>query len=125
MPEEVLRPGALYAECATVGLKVNIPPEVVEDDKRAQTTNDSKKKKGKEKASLKDEVINITDDGEYGGELAGRLVWESYERALKRWEKETPPTKRDEEKAKFDKENKAEASKAAPPPPAEKEQTYY
>ena len=124
MSEEVLRPGALYAECATVGLTVNILPEVVEDDKRAQerTANDSKKK-GKGKASLKDEVINITDDGEYGGELAGRLVWESYERALKVWEKETPPTERDKEKAKSDKENKAKAPKAAPP--AEKEQSYY
>jgi len=32
----------------------------------------------------------VSNDGEYGGELAGRLVWEAYEAGLKVWERENP-----------------------------------
>lgn len=79
MPEEILKPGALYAECAVVRLNIPTPanPLVSED----------KKEKGKGKA----EVLEIPDDGEFGGEVTGRLVWEAYEEALKVWEKANPP----------------------------------
>ena len=36
------------------------------------------------------EVIELPDDGEYGSELVGRLVWEAYEVDLKAWERENP-----------------------------------
>ena len=124
IPEEVLRPGALYAECATVKLKVNIPGELIEEDKElreSKTSSEDKHKhkgkgkenEGKEKVSLQEEVLDIEDDGEYGGELAGRLVWESYERALRVWEKETPPTERDRERERVDTEEEAKAPEAA------------
>jgi len=96
IPEEVLRPGSLYAECATVKLKVKLPKDLVEEDQQLQKQKAAAKEKkadkgkGKEKASLKEEVLDISDDGEYGGELGGRLVWEAYEGALKIWEKENP-----------------------------------
>lgn len=124
IPEEVLRPGSLYAECATVKLKVNIPEELIEEDKKLReskmSSEDKHKHKGKgkeneekERVSLQEEVLDIEDDGEYGGELAGRLVWESYERALRVWEKETPPTERDREREREDTEEKAKAPEVA------------
>lgn len=126
-PEEVLRPGALYADCAIVKPKISIPPELVEDDKKLREDDNQKAKKdigseGKEKVSLHEEVLDIEDDGEYGGELAGRLVWESFERALKDWEKETPPTERDRDRERTDKEEKAKAPKPSQSP---KEKVYY
>jgi hypothetical protein len=98
MLEEVLLPGALYADCAAVKLQVKIPEEMKEKDREArieaakQKRESAKNGKGKmrEGAALDEEVIDIADDGEYGGELAGRLVWEEYEGALKLWEKENP-----------------------------------
>ena len=42
------------------------------------------------KEKRREEVIELPDDGEYGGELAGRLVWEAYEAGLKVWESENP-----------------------------------
>lgn len=83
MPEEVLKPGALYADCAVVRLKVPLPPSAVEQRaSEKETVNDG------ETAA---EVLDIQDDGEFGGELMGRLVWEAYEEALKDWEKANPP----------------------------------
>lgn len=72
-----MKPGALYRECAVVRLTVPAPadPLVSEDNK------------GKDK----DHGTEIPDDGELGGEVAGRLVWESFEEALKEWEKANPP----------------------------------
>jgi len=67
---EVLKPGALYAECSVVKLSV-VPP-----------TDDDKKSGGKEATE------QLPDDGELGGEVAGRTVWELYEAQLKVWEKE-------------------------------------
>ncbi|KIY53705.1 hypothetical protein FISHEDRAFT_68640 [Fistulina hepatica ATCC 64428] len=75
-PQEVLKPGALYAECAVVPLNVPPPPKEAEREREAAQQ--------KEGASL-------PDDGELGGELGGRLVWEAYETALKAWEKANPP----------------------------------
>lgn len=82
--EEILKPGALYAECAVVNLALSIPsPSSTEVEAEKEG---SSKGKGKDKG-LKEEVLQITDDGEYGGEVAGRMVWEAYEAALKVWEK--------------------------------------
>lgn len=50
--EELLKPGALYSECAVVRLQVPIQ-------------EDSEK--------------SFPDDGELGGEVVGRKVWESLE----------------------------------------------
>ncbi|KJA28517.1 hypothetical protein HYPSUDRAFT_129424 [Hypholoma sublateritium FD-334 SS-4] len=101
MSGEMLLPGALYAECAAVKLNIKITPEMKEDDKKYREEAALKRKKdaakadkGKGKAteesSLGEEVLDIPDDGEYGGELAGRLAWEGYEGALKVWEERNP-----------------------------------
>jgi hypothetical protein len=67
-------------------LKVPIPvePEPPEPS--------SLKGKGKEKeVEAGEEAKILEDDGELGGEVAGRLVWEAFEMGLKAWEKENPP----------------------------------
>ena len=53
----------------------------------------SSSKKGNGKAG--EEVLEIPDDGDYGGEVAERLVWEAYKEALKVWEKENPASEED------------------------------
>ena len=53
----------------------------------------SSSKKGNGKAG--EEVLEISDDGHYGGEVAGRLVWEEYKESLKVWEKENPASQED------------------------------
>ncbi|KAF8154239.1 hypothetical protein B0H34DRAFT_721082 [Crassisporium funariophilum] len=87
MPEEVLRPGALYTECAVVKLNVKLAQEVI--DAEAAASLSRAKGKGK-KSSEQEKDMDLPDDGEYGGELAGRLVWEEFERGLKVWEEENP-----------------------------------
>ena len=89
MPEEVLKPGALYADCAVVRLKVPLPPSAVASEK--ETVKDGK--------TMTEEVLEIQDDGEFGGEVMGRLVWEAYEEALKDWEKANPPVEEVKEAA--------------------------
>ncbi|KAG6918267.1 hypothetical protein DXG01_015641 [Tephrocybe rancida] len=91
MPEEVLKPGALYAECAVVRLKLPTPTDPL-------VANEKSQKKGKGKQGL-DEVLEIPDDAEYGGEVMGRLVWEAYEDALKAWEAVNPPKEEAKEAA--------------------------
>lgn len=49
---------------------------------------------GKSKVDGKDQEQGLPDDGELGGEVAGRLVWESFETAMKEWEKANPPIKK-------------------------------
>ncbi|KZT22434.1 hypothetical protein NEOLEDRAFT_1137867 [Neolentinus lepideus HHB14362 ss-1] len=71
---EVLKPGALYSECAVVILRVPPLPEAE-----------------KEKLGLKVEAEagkqgEVKDDGEMGGQDVGRVVWEGFEESLKRWE---------------------------------------
>jgi hypothetical protein len=53
----------------------------------------SRDEKGKQK---EDNAQTLEDDGELGGEVAGRLVWEAFETGLKAWEKENPPPKEKE-----------------------------
>ncbi|KAI0002234.1 hypothetical protein BJV74DRAFT_817993 [Russula compacta] len=75
-PEEVLKPGALYAECAVVPLHVpttSVPP------------TEKKSDGGEDKNTLGDEGIR-PDDGELGGVALGMQVWDEYERQLKVWE---------------------------------------
>ncbi|KIK03096.1 hypothetical protein K443DRAFT_5676 [Laccaria amethystina LaAM-08-1] len=81
-------PGTLYRECAVVTLQVSVPEKLALSNPEA-----SPSKKGKGKAG--EEVLEILDDGEYGGEVAGRLVWEAYEEALKVWGKENPASEED------------------------------
>jgi len=86
MPEEVLKPGALYADCAAVRLRVPLPSSAMEQLATEQEKNNDKGK-GKDKSTAREEVLEIQDDGELGGEMTGRLVWEAYEEALKGSEK--------------------------------------
>lgn len=86
MPEEILKPGALYAECAVVRLHVPsipVPPP-------------QEKVKGKGKGE--EEALELADDGEMGGEALGRAVWEAYEAAVKVWQDREPKEKKDSEK---------------------------
>lgn len=68
-PEEVLKPGALYAECAVapIHMPVTLAP-------RAEEKTDG----GGGTAQR--------DDGEMGGMALGMEVWDDYERELKVWE---------------------------------------
>lgn len=66
-PEEVLKAGALYRECAVVNLRIPSP-----------TTADASE-------------LQVPDDGELGGVHLGQAVWEGFEGALKEWEKVSPP----------------------------------
>ena len=70
-PEEVLKPGALYAECAVVPLHIPVTSRPPADDK------------GQGKDS---ETRGPPDDGELGGVALGTQVWDDYERELKAWE---------------------------------------
>jgi len=65
--EEILKPGALYAECAVVNLDISLPASPTANQDQAEASS--------------------TDDREYGGEVVGRSVWEAYEAALKVWDK--------------------------------------
>lgn len=102
---EVLKPGALYRECSVITLTLPPLPAAPEDHESDDTTRDDKrsrekseKAKGKgKKPSPEDELFEIEDDGEYGGEGVGRVVWEWFENHLKMWEekgkKEKPESK--------------------------------
>ncbi|KAJ2917686.1 hypothetical protein MD484_g2694, partial [Candolleomyces efflorescens] len=98
---EVLKPGALYSDCAVVvSLKVPPPPpppsssssssgsDDMKKDSKKTKKEKSEKGKAKEKEKEKGEELDISieDDGDYGGEAVGRVVWEAYEGALKLWE---------------------------------------
>ncbi|KAF7367619.1 hypothetical protein MSAN_00825400 [Mycena sanguinolenta] len=65
-PEEALKAGALYAECAVVRMRVPPPPV---------SSSAGEKDEGKD-----------GDEADLGGERAGRAVWEAYEAGLRGWE---------------------------------------
>lgn len=95
---EVLKPGALYRECAVVQFDVPkpaVPPPAADEGKKG---------KGKEK-SMTESILE--DDGEFGGEAVGRAVWEWYEARLKEWEAQ------DKERVKADEEAAAKEKAAA------------
>ena len=72
-PEEVLKPGALYAECAVIPLHIpviSIPPAEDKGQSKDSETRDG----------------SPPDDGELGGVALGTQVWDDYERELKAWE---------------------------------------
>ncbi|KAL4249624.1 hypothetical protein ABKN59_006180 [Abortiporus biennis] len=106
VPEEVLKPGALYRECSVVTIRLPSlaapgPPE----GERKEKVSDESKSKGKKPESaaekesdLKKEVLELEDDDEYGGEVLGRMVWEWYEKELKAWEAKEK-SKADQKKA--------------------------
>lgn len=70
-PEEVLKAGALYRECAVVNVRIPAldgTPSGSEDQKDG----------------------SMPDDRELGGVHLGQSIWESFEVALKEWEKTVP-----------------------------------
>ncbi|KDQ56346.1 hypothetical protein JAAARDRAFT_132798 [Jaapia argillacea MUCL 33604] len=81
--EEVLKPGALYSDCSVV--RLNIPP---------LPASDAPKEEAKTKGE--GESTGLPDDGELGGEMMGRLVWERFEERLKEWERSAPPEEKKE-----------------------------
>ena len=76
-PEEVLKPGALYAECAVV--PVNIPASSI-----PRAAGRSEEDKGKKRDD--GDGDSQPDDGELGGVALGMQVWDDYERELKVWD---------------------------------------
>ncbi|KAJ7610333.1 hypothetical protein B0H17DRAFT_864900, partial [Mycena rosella] len=80
IPGELLKPGALYAECAVVRVAVGASASVRPAGEQATDG------KAAEKTGQDAEEGEMADDGELGGEAAGRAVWEWYEAGLKRWE---------------------------------------
>ncbi|KAI5116775.1 hypothetical protein M0805_008730 [Coniferiporia weirii] len=68
LPEEVLKPGALYSDCSIVRVDLQGRVQRLEgpDEKPGDTS-----------------MAELADDEEYGGEALGRLVWETFEEALK------------------------------------------
>lgn len=85
---EVLKPGALYADCSVVRVTPRARPseQTLSKDGQGTTT----KEKGKRSDKPKDESGILPDDGEMGGEPLGRQVWENFEAALRVWEKSNP-----------------------------------
>ncbi|KAJ7623876.1 hypothetical protein DFH06DRAFT_1104646 [Mycena polygramma] len=92
-PEEALKPGALYAECAVVRVGVPLPVAAAgastsdstpRPDEGAANSNGKGKERTTESKSTTE--IEIPDDGELGGEAGGRAVWEAYEAGLRGWE---------------------------------------
>ena len=70
-PEEVLKAGALYRECAVVQVRIPTPDGI--------PSGSEEQKDGP-----------MPEDGELGGVHLGQSVWESFEVALKEWEKTVP-----------------------------------
>ena len=85
---EVLKPGALYADCSVV----RVAPRARPPKEAPPKDREEKKVKGKGKRTVKpgDESGSLPDDGEMGGEPLGREVWENFEAALRVWEKSNP-----------------------------------
>ena len=72
----MLKPGALYAECAVASIRIptTLAPSTEE---KAEGGGDGKAPGGDTTAP---------DDGELGGVALGMEVWDDYERELKVWE---------------------------------------
>ncbi|KAH9965501.1 hypothetical protein BC827DRAFT_1185038, partial [Russula dissimulans] len=83
-PEEVLKPGALYAECAVVPVPVRVRPPA--DPTPAAAAQEKTEEGGKEDTNTAGAGAAPPDDGELGGVALGMQVWDEYERELKVWE---------------------------------------
>jgi hypothetical protein len=68
-PEEVLKPGALYVECAVAPIRM---PATLAPGTEGKTDGSG--------------GTAQRDDGELGGMALGMEVWDDYERELKVWE---------------------------------------
>jgi hypothetical protein len=79
-PEEVLKPGALYAECAVA--QIHIPA--------ALAPSTGEKTDGGGDGKTPGAGSTAPDDGELGGIALGMEVWDGYERELKVWEAQRP-----------------------------------
>ncbi|OCH89403.1 hypothetical protein OBBRIDRAFT_794269 [Obba rivulosa] len=88
--EEVLKAGALYRECAVVTTSIPVPPSFADALAGADEKTEAAKKKGKQSTNQGQNAAErgggLPDDGELGGEVLGRAVWEWYEVKLKAWE---------------------------------------
>lgn len=101
---EVLKPGALYRECAAVQVDVPKPRESPPDKDEKKS-----RKKGKDKVKETENTTVLEDDGEFGGEVVGRAVWEWYEARLKDWEARDKERVEAEEEAAANEKEGAEA----------------
>ena len=63
-PFKVLNPGTLYCECSIITLQVSVPEKLALSNLKTSSS-----KKGNRKAG--EEVLEIPDDGDYGGHLGG------------------------------------------------------
>jgi hypothetical protein len=107
VPGEVLKPGALYAECAVVPLRVPPAPPPPETD--GAPVEERKEERGAEAA----------DDGEMGGVALGSLVWDEFERELKEWEAEHATRVMESERR--DREEQGRGREGSTPPTVDKE----
>ena len=85
---EVLKPGALYADCSVVRVTPRAQPPKQTPSKDGEEKK--AKEKGKQADKAEDDSGTLPDDGEIGGEPLGRQVWENFEAALRVWEKSHP-----------------------------------
>jgi hypothetical protein len=76
-PEEILKPGALYAECAVAPIRI---PGTLAPPAGEEKTDGSQNEKTPGGGTAQ------RDDGEMGGMALGMEVWDDYEQELKRWE---------------------------------------
>jgi hypothetical protein len=73
----VLKPGALYAECAVAPIPIPKTTLAPSAEEKADGGGDGKTPGG---------GTTTADDGELGGVGLGMEVWDDYERELKVWE---------------------------------------
>ena len=73
---EILRPGALYSDCSVVRPRLN------------KRNWEAEIKETSSNGKL-EQLRDVEDKEELGGEELGRIVWESCEQSLKQWEAET------------------------------------
>lgn len=107
---EVLKPGALYADCSVVKVTPRVgPPKRTPSEKEGKKTA---KGKGVQTDKAEDESRILPDDGEMGGESLGRQVWENFEAALRVWEKSNPAPAKPTTESTGDKGEKAKAEAA-------------
>jgi hypothetical protein len=86
LPEEILKPGALYSNCGVLNLMI---PSSLQTEEEG---SEDEKPTGKRKDRAEQGELELPDDGELGGEKLGRRIWEYFEDELKKWDTEHPRT---------------------------------